>query len=550
MGKVNSCLKRVFIFFNFLFGILGGVLLVFGILAHALHHEQIENKMIGIFFLYIIGGATMAISFVGAYGAYKEKKWALIVFVTVMSLGGIALLWIAVPLVISRPTVYSVIEEQFRSVVPLDEADPQIQQAAETLQAQFKCCGLFDGYRDWRSHIPQSCLCSPDQSADKCEKAERSYRMLDFSRFSDRLRDTEKLVYKQSCFPILMTYAEKALDITLGILFGLAVLALLGALMAVIMLCQIKDQPVAAPAVFTVNPQPPKYSELFNNDNCQIGSTGSVDTTNFKMGKVNSCLKRVFIFFNFLFGILGGVLLVFGILAHALHHEQVENKMVGLIFLYIIGGATMAISFVGAYGAYKEKKWALIVFVVVMIMGGIALLRIAVPIGVARPAVYSVIEEQFRSAVPLDEADPQIQQAAETLQAQFKCCGLFDGYRDWRSHIPQSCLCSPDQSADKCEKAERSYQMLLLSHFSDRTLDTEKLVYKQSCFPILMTYAEKALDITLGILFGLAVLALLGALMAVIMLCQIKDQPVVAPAVFTVNPQPPKYSELFNKVDC
>ncbi|KAG7456131.1 hypothetical protein MATL_G00248490 [Megalops atlanticus] len=268
------------------------------------------------------------------------------------------------------------------------------------------------------------------------------------------------------------------------------------------------------------------------------------------MGKVNSCLKWVFIFFNFLFGILGGVLLVFGMLAHALHHEQIENKVMGLIFLYIIGGATLAISFVGAYGAYKEKKWALIVFVTVMIVGAIALLRMAVPIGVARPAVYSMIEEQFRSAVPLDEADPQIQQAAETLQAQFKCCGLFDGYRDWRSHIPQSCLCSPDESADKCEKAERSYWVPESSRFFDRPLDTEKLVYKQSCFPILMRYVEKALDIALGIFFGLAVMALLGVLMAVIMLCQIKDQPVAAPAVFTVNPQPPKYSELFNKIDC
>ncbi|KAG5846141.1 hypothetical protein ANANG_G00146640 [Anguilla anguilla] len=77
------------------------------------------------------------------------------------------------------------------------------------------------------------------------------------------------------------------------------------------------------------------------------------------MAKVNCCIKGVFIFFNILFEIAGGVLLALGILGHVLYRdsEEFNTMVVGVVFLYILGGVTMVISFLGAYGADCGKNF-------------------------------------------------------------------------------------------------------------------------------------------------------------------------------------------------
>ncbi|KAJ8398832.1 hypothetical protein AAFF_G00417400 [Aldrovandia affinis] len=227
------------------------------------------------------------------------------------------------------------------------------------------------------------------------------------------------------------------------------------------------------------------------------------------MAKVNSCFKGVFIFFNVLFGIAGGVILALAILGHAFYHEAEEfnTKMVGVVFMYVLGTVTLVIAFLGAYGAYKEKKWALIVFCSAMALGCCGLLRIAIPMMISRPQILLLVEEHFHS-VDLYRADPEFQSAAEVFQTELKCCGLFNGYQDWGSHIPNSCLCpSYYEETDKCERVESSLlEAQEPRYYLDRSID-DKLVYKQPCFPIILKYLDKVFDTMLGIIFGFAVMA-------------------------------------------
>uniref|UniRef100_A0A8C9R2V2 Uncharacterized protein n=1 Tax=Scleropages formosus TaxID=113540 RepID=A0A8C9R2V2_SCLFO len=122
---------------------------------------------------------------------------------------------------------------------------------------------------------------------------------------------------------------------------------------------------------------------------------------------------------------------------------QVEKRVEGLIFAYILGILSMGVSCLGIYGAYKEKKWALIV---VRVQVGSLMTDCCVILLKTNKAK----EEEFRHFLPLNEASLHVKQL-------FNCCGLFNGYKDWGRNIPHSCLCPYYyQQTDKCEAAGQS----------------------------------------------------------------------------------------------
>ncbi|KAJ8370491.1 hypothetical protein SKAU_G00105190 [Synaphobranchus kaupii] len=258
---INSCFKGVFIFFNILLGVAGVLLLGIGILGHSIYHApgEFDDKMSAIFFLYVTGGATLALSICGMYGAHKEKKWALIVFFTGMLLGSLGLLLMAITTSIGAPMVIQTVNNLFHESIPLDEAGTNVQKMFNVLQPELKCCGVFNGYRDWGSHVPDSCLCP--SITDKCEKMTGSQRVL------DTLLDTlsggsEKLVYKEPCAPYVLNYLEKVLNSILGVCIGCAIMAFIGMVMSMTMVCKIRRE--SSPVTFSINPSPPRYTELHN----------------------------------------------------------------------------------------------------------------------------------------------------------------------------------------------------------------------------------------------------------------------------------------------
>ncbi|KAK6292354.1 hypothetical protein J4Q44_G00369380 [Coregonus suidteri] len=266
------------------------------------------------------------------------------------------------------------------------------------------------------------------------------------------------------------------------------------------------------------------------------------------MAKLSSCFKRLFIFFNLLFAIVGGVIIGLGLLGQFFYHgstSEFENQTTGFVVLYVVGGVTMAMSLLGAYGAHRGKRIPLIVFLLTCIIGCFCFLRLAVPTAIYRPEVEQSMEEKFREVLPLNRASPDVRQLTERIQLGLKCCGLFS-YTDWGQNVPDSCLCQgeEDQVEGKCQNIP--YEFLFLS---------EKLIYRQACFPILKGYMAKAMDIVLGVFFGFAVLSLLGAVMSAVLLAQVRRSTVGVPVVssvssqlskFSFSYQPPKYSELYN----
>ncbi|KAJ8261673.1 hypothetical protein GJAV_G00157010, partial [Gymnothorax javanicus] len=272
---------------------------------------------------------------------------------------------------------------------------------------------------------------------------------------------------------------------------------------------------------------------------------------NLNMAKVNSCFKGTFVFFNILFGIGGGILLVLGILTQAFYHgtEEFGSMMVGVIGLCVMGVITMTIAFLGAYGAYKEKKWALIVFSAIMALGFIGLLRVAIPMMIARPQVKTQLEEQLQQAIPLDEASPEMRKAADKVQEQLGCCGLFTGYQDWGSHVPASCHCPEElQGTDRCVRTKSSeLEFMRPRSFLERLSNhSGVLVYKEPCISLIEAVLDKVFTISLVVIFGFAFMALIGLMMSLVLIWHIKGHHIPAPVPFTVNSGAPKYVQLHN----
>uniref|UniRef100_A0A1A8PJU1 Tetraspanin n=1 Tax=Nothobranchius pienaari TaxID=704102 RepID=A0A1A8PJU1_9TELE len=266
------------------------------------------------------------------------------------------------------------------------------------------------------------------------------------------------------------------------------------------------------------------------------------------MAQVNSCLKRIFIAFNLFFAIVGGVIIGLAMLSQVLtnvnQEQMMENRTSGLILLYVIGASTMLIALLGAYGASKENKVCLVVFLVFMVIGALLMIRIGVPAAFLRPQLEGELFGRFSKALPLNTASDEVKLLADSLQTQLHCCGLFS-YRDWNDAIPDSCSCVPTEK-DECQLVSYRSSMTFYSYLDEQN---RKSVYTKTCFPVIMHYVFMGFDLVIGVVFTLAGLAVVGLILSSIMIHQLR-RPARTTILFSIpttfTPGLPKYQELQN----
>uniref|UniRef100_A0A3B4UMP2 Tetraspanin n=1 Tax=Seriola dumerili TaxID=41447 RepID=A0A3B4UMP2_SERDU len=241
------------------------------------------------------------------------------------------------------------------------------------------------------------------------------------------------------------------------------------------------------------------------------------------------------------FEIIGGVIIGLGLLCQVLTtYQNVQNRTDALIIFYVVGTITMVIAILGAYGAHKESKVSLVIFLVCMVVGSLLMLRVGVPFAVVRPQYKDIMEAKFRTFLPLDKASGDAQTMVNSLQSTMHCCGLFS-YTDWEDEIPTSCLCDPSEEEEMGACRNVDYRNLLQQQ--------QMSVYAKPCIPIILHYVLLLLDVVLGVIFSLLTLAVLGMILSSIILHQMRypNRPTVlmtVPTIFTTPP--PKYQELHN----
>ncbi|XP_030006794.1 tetraspanin-8-like [Sphaeramia orbicularis] len=265
------------------------------------------------------------------------------------------------------------------------------------------------------------------------------------------------------------------------------------------------------------------------------------------MGRINTCLKRIFTIFNILFVIIGIVIIVLAgvVQLYTRDKSDMEHRTQGLIGLYTVGILTTVIALLGAYGAHKESKSSLVSFLVCMVIGGLMMFRAGIYLALARPGGESGLELMLRQLVPLDNQPDKLKDMVETLQYSEHCCGLF-GDDDWKT-IPLSCHCQMEEEFGRCKSVIR-YKQSYSSYFHQPSPE-QHFVYSKPCFPVIRYFYQLVTDIEIAIVFTLASLALLGTGLSSFMIHQLNrvNRPTVlltASAIF--NPQSPKYQELQN----
>ncbi|XP_029317930.1 tetraspanin-8-like [Cottoperca gobio] len=244
------------------------------------------------------------------------------------------------------------------------------------------------------------------------------------------------------------------------------------------------------------------------------------------MAKVNVCLKRSFITVTTLIAITSALMLAITLFSHGHLHEdeEIEHMIAGLNTMYFFCIITLVLTIVGVYGACKQKKWALIVFVVGIIVESLLMIAFEIQGLVLQPQITEEIKTQYLNMLPLNNANESVIESLKDIQVELQCCGLDQGYLDWGYNIPESCLCT-EESTNPCVAAPRN------SSLFERTVDGQPImIYEESCIPYFFEYLMMLINGMLGLMLGIISLWVLSAVLCVVILCKLnkkEDTPVV-----------------------
>ncbi|XP_014328444.1 23 kDa integral membrane protein-like isoform X1 [Xiphophorus maculatus] len=221
------------------------------------------------------------------------------------------------------------------------------------------------------------------------------------------------------------------------------------------------------------------------------------------MGKIDGCLKAVFISFNCLFACLGGILIYVLIRFSPSDYEMEGIDAPSVIWLWVFAVITLLISLLGSHAARTENKCGLKLFAVLMGLGMVLMLVFGVAVVVLKKQEM----ENFRSPKVAQEflKDNEKKQLLETLQEHLHCCG-WSGVEDWGSDVPKSCRCT--LSYEECKP-------------NPQGSIGPSSVHSKSCGEIVGDYVEYAVKIGLCIIFGFAFVAMMGLIISANMINQI-----------------------------
>lgn len=258
------------------------------------------------------------------------------------------------------------------------------------------------------------------------------------------------------------------------------------------------------------------------------------------MGKVNVCLKWIYIIVTSLVAIISALLLAFTLFSHGYLHsdEEIETMIAGIHAMYIISIITLVLTIMGVFGACKEKRWALIAFAVGMILSSLFMIACTIQ-GLARlPEVDEEMKKQYLDMLPLANASESSLDGLKEVQMEFQCCGLDQGYPDWGYNISESCLCTAD-STKPCVVAPRNSSL-----YEHRVDDQPIMIYKEPCLSYLIVHEMIVYNIALGVMLIITLLWMLSAVLCIVILCQLSRKEDVPTVVYSPEAKAGNYTVL------
>eukprot|EP00794_Sanderia_malayensis_P011106 gene11103-12275_t len=151
------------------------------------------------------------------------------------------------------------------------------------------------------------------------------------------------------------------------------------------------------------------------------------------------------------------------------------------------------VGFLGCWASLKEHPWALILYMIILVLLFLAELSAGIAGYILRQKLQEGLAKGMKDAMKKYPSDKEVQKAVDDVQAKaFHCCGA-DSYKDWmtvsnwpKNTVPQSCC--KDQS--KCQSTS------IKGH--------EKDIYQTGCVPAMKTFFKKNFAIIGGVALGIA----------------------------------------------
>ncbi|KAI4462135.1 tetraspanin [Holotrichia oblita] len=239
---------------------------------------------------------------------------------------------------------------------------------------------------------------------------------------------------------------------------------------------------------------------------------------------VNSCVKYLIFLLNFIFWLMGGLLIGIGLYAFMdkwkltgwVKLDTVYDVILNVsLVLMIMGGVVFIVSFAGCVGALREntcllKFYSLCLLIFFLLEMGIAIVGFVFP-----HSMQSVLEENFTDKIiHTYRDDPDLQNFIDFAQQEFRCCGLSsEGYMDWSKNeyfnctspsvehcgVPFSCCINATDIASGLINIMCGYKVQTLS-----VAEAAKKVWTSGCIEIVRSWAERNLYTIAGIALGVA----------------------------------------------
>ncbi|XP_069575332.1 tetraspanin-8-like [Brachyistius frenatus] len=233
------------------------------------------------------------------------------------------------------------------------------------------------------------------------------------------------------------------------------------------------------------------------------------------MAKINGCLKCLFIFFNVVFAIFG-CLMIFGTVKATAYSNQlsaVGSPGLGWSWVFSIG--VLGISCLGIYAGCADKELPLKIFACFMAVGMFIMMIFGIVSTVARNKMRDNLRSTSSELVKPIVDNQEMMALMDELQQTARCCGVVSS-DDWGDRIPYTCAC----------QSSSSYRTYAQGGHSCKTKPQGALgpdqIYSQSCADIIIMYVDIFFHVVMGVCFGFAVTALLGLLISLLMIHQIK----------------------------
>ncbi|XP_056133106.1 tetraspanin-8-like [Lampris incognitus] len=223
------------------------------------------------------------------------------------------------------------------------------------------------------------------------------------------------------------------------------------------------------------------------------------------MSRINGCLKCLSIFFNVVFGIVGVLLIIGAVKASGYSHELAITGSPGLGWYWLFAIGIILVSCLGIFAACSEKEIVLKVFAGIMVAGLLIMLIFGIIIASYRNKMKNAFDSTSAEMVHAFMADEGFREFLDEFQQKMECCGV-EGAKDWETEIRPSCECS---SYSGCVAKPQG-------------MAGPDKVYKQSCKDILFSILDIAFKVGMGMFFGFAITALLGLLVSLLMIHQVR----------------------------